>query len=96
MDLHDYVGKSTTLIILTWILCILSIISLIVTITVLWYSRYKKQLLKKHPRNDLMFNLCIALLVSNVLILVTVDKDTLNLSDDACDAFFIARAVKPC
>ena len=90
MDLHDYVGKSLALEIMTWILCLLSIICLALTIGVFLYSRFKRQLVSKHPRNDLTLNLCIALLVANVLILVTMDKHYLHLSDEVCIASGIA------
>ena len=49
-------------------------------------SDLNKKLLNKHPRNDLTLNLCIALLLVNVLILVTMDKHNLHLSDGACVA----------
>ena len=86
MDLHDYIGKTLVLEVMTWVLLSLSIVCLFVTIAVLLYSRYGRPLLKNHPRNDLTLNLCVALLVANVLILVTMDKHNLHLSEDVCTA----------
>ena len=84
MDLHGYVGRSAVLEIMTWALCTLSIVCLLLTITVLLYSRFGKQLLSKHRRNDLTLNLSISLLVAKLLILFTMDKHVLHLRDEVC------------
>ena len=90
MDLHEYVGQDLALQIITLVLCPISTLCLLLYILVFVYHRHKKQLMSNHPRNEVTLGLCASLLVANVLILVTMDRNYLYLSDEMCVASAIA------